>query len=80
MESKLIEKVCTPKTQARNLHIREVANGYVLRLEVTDPKKETAEGRHMEQELVVTNLPALLKTTKTFFEPILIEEGDEEDE
>jgi hypothetical protein len=68
----------TPRSKkTRNLHIREVANGYVLRLEVQNPRIAEMDDRYMEQELVVTNLQHLLKKVKTFFQAEIVEKEED---
>lgn len=67
------ESIVPTETRQRTLNIREVANGFVLRLEVSNPEGVncTATGRYVTQEMVVMNLPQLLKKVRTFFEPMI---------
>lgn len=67
--------IAMPSTKKRSINIREVDNGFILRCTVDNPTGSPATERYMEKELVMLSLPQLLKTVKTFFEPILVEES-----
>lgn len=66
----ILGKPAVQETRQRTLNIREVANGFVIRLDVTNPNAETPEGHYVSQEMVIMTLPQLLKKVRVFFEPI----------
>jgi hypothetical protein len=65
-----LEKPVAQETRQRTLNIREVTNGFVVRLDVTNPEAEMSTGRYVSQEMVVMNLSQLIRKVKTFFEPL----------
>ncbi len=67
-----------PSKKRRVLNIREVSNGYVLRLEINaNNPNGPASSQYNEQEMVVINLPSLLKKVKVFFQDEIVDDTAE---
>ncbi len=71
-----VEKKESVKPVKRTANVREVDNGYIIRLNIDNsgPLDCATSERRMEQELIVTSLPSLFKKLKVFFEPEIVEE------